>query len=173
MGIWLLPKVTIVILFVYKSWFSLVVSGCSRKRRVLPESLSDMSATKTFATGADWTQLLADPDLVGHLGKLLKVCREAAPEKREKALFEAIREIKSGAASKQKKDDDGGSVAVATPLRCGIGGPAALPKAAWMQVMGARLLVCGAGTTRGFAPAGCSNYANCLPSSVGPGTGTN
>jgi hypothetical protein len=71
-----------------------------------------MSATKTFATGADWTQLLADPDLVGHLGKLLKVCREATPEKREKALFEAIREIKQGAGTKQKKDD-GGSVAVA------------------------------------------------------------
>jgi hypothetical protein len=72
-----------------------------------------MSATKTLATGADWTQLLADPDLVSHLGKLLKVCREAAPEKREKALFEAIREIKQDASSKNKKEE--GSVAVAEP----------------------------------------------------------
>ena len=83
-------------------------------QRVLPESLSDMSATKTFATGADWTQLLADPDLVSHLGKLLKVCREAAPEKRGKALFDAIREIKQGASAKHK-EDDGGGVAVAEP----------------------------------------------------------
>lgn len=74
-----------------------------------------MSATKIFATGADWTQLLADPDLVSHLGKLLKVCREAAPEKRGKALFDAIREIKQGASAKQKKEDDGGGVAVAEP----------------------------------------------------------
>jgi hypothetical protein len=72
-----------------------------------------MSATKTFATGADWTQLLADPDLVSHLGKLLKVCREAAPEKRGKALFDAIREIKQGASAKHKEDD--GGVAVAEP----------------------------------------------------------
>ncbi len=79
---------------------------------VRPEFLSVMSAAKTLATGADWTQLLADPDLVSHLGKLLKVCREATPDKREKALFEAIREIKQGASTKTKKDDDG-SVAVA------------------------------------------------------------
>jgi len=69
-----------------------------------------MSAAKTLATGADWTQLLADPDLVSHLGKLLKVCREATPDKREKALFDAIREIKQGAFSKQKKEE--GNVAV-------------------------------------------------------------
>ena len=72
-----------------------------------------MSASKTLATGADWTQLIADPDLVSHLGKLLKVCREAAPEEREKALFEAIREIKQGASAKNKKDED--NVAVVEP----------------------------------------------------------
>jgi PilZ domain len=59
-----------------------------------------MAQNKPLATGADWTQLLADPDLVAHLGKLLKVCREATPENREKALFEAIREIKQSAAPK-------------------------------------------------------------------------
>ncbi len=61
-----------------------------------------MSQSKPLATGADWTQLLADPELVSHLGQLLKVCREAAPEKREKALFEAIREIKQGATVTDK-----------------------------------------------------------------------
>src|ERR1041384_1015477 len=88
----------------------------SPARRGDPTASSAMSATKTFATGADWTQLLADPDLVGHLGKLLKVCREAAPEKRERALFEAIREIKQGAASKQKKDDGGGVAVAEEPM---------------------------------------------------------
>src|SRR6476620_9773058 len=88
----------------------------SPARRTDPKASSAMSATKTFATGADWTQLLADPDLVSHLGKLLKVCREAAPEKRGKALFDAIREIKQGASTKHKeKEDDGGGVAVAEP----------------------------------------------------------
>lgn len=73
-----------------------------------------MSQTKPLATGADWTQLLADPDLVSHLGKLLKVCREAAPERRDKALFEAIREIKRGAAAHDTPSSHAaGAVAVA------------------------------------------------------------
>jgi PilZ domain len=45
--------------------------------------------------GTDWTRLLADPDLVGHLGKLLQTYREAPAEKREEALLAAMREIKS------------------------------------------------------------------------------
>jgi PilZ domain len=49
---------------------------------------------------ADWTHLLTDPDLVSHLGKLLKTYREASPEQREQALLEAMREIKSGQPSK-------------------------------------------------------------------------
>jgi hypothetical protein len=53
-----------------------------------------MASRKTVRKGADWTQLLADPQLVAHLGKLLEICRDAAPENREKALFDAIREIK-------------------------------------------------------------------------------
>ena len=48
------------------------------------------------ATGADWTQLLTDPDLISHLGELLKAYREAAPEKRDQALLAAMRKIKSG-----------------------------------------------------------------------------
>jgi PilZ domain len=72
-----------------------------------------MSDSKPLATGADWTQLLADPDLVSHLGKLLKVCREVSPENREKALFDAIREIKQGAGSKPASK--GAAAGVAEP----------------------------------------------------------
>lgn len=53
-----------------------------------------MSTPKSPAKGADWTRLLSDPVLLSHLGKLLQICRDAPPEKREQALFEAIREIK-------------------------------------------------------------------------------
>jgi hypothetical protein len=52
------------------------------------------SKTKT-APGTDWTRLLTDPDLVGHLGTLLQTYREAPPEKREESLLAAMREIKS------------------------------------------------------------------------------
>jgi hypothetical protein len=45
-------------------------------------------------TGSDWTRLLSDPELVGHLGKLLQIYRESPPERREAALLEAMREIK-------------------------------------------------------------------------------
>jgi hypothetical protein len=57
-----------------------------------------MASPKSARKGADWTQLLADPQLVAHLGKLLAICRDAAPEQREKALFDAIREIKQNSA---------------------------------------------------------------------------
>jgi hypothetical protein len=49
------------------------------------------------ATGTDWTKLLTDPDLISHLGELLKAYREAAPERRDQALLAAMRKIKSGA----------------------------------------------------------------------------
>jgi len=51
------------------------------------------------ATGTDWTQILADPDLVRQVGKLLQAYREAPAEKREEALLTAMREIKAGAAA--------------------------------------------------------------------------
>src|SRR5258708_21314296 len=57
-----------------------------------------MSDPKHSGGGADWTQLLTDPALVSHLGELLQVYREAAPEKRDQALLEAMRNIKGGAA---------------------------------------------------------------------------
>lgn len=50
-------------------------------------------------TGTDWTKILSDPDLVRNVGKLLQAYREAAPEKRESALLEAMREIKADAAA--------------------------------------------------------------------------
>jgi PilZ domain len=49
-------------------------------------------------TGTDWTQILADPDLVRHVGKLLQAYREAAPDQREAALLAAMRSIKERAA---------------------------------------------------------------------------
>ncbi len=57
-----------------------------------------MSNPKSSATGADWTQLLSDPDLVSHLGELLQTYRDASPEKRDEALLDAMRQIKSGSA---------------------------------------------------------------------------
>ena len=49
----------------------------------------------TKSTEKDWTRLLTDPVLVGHIGKLLQAYREAAPEKREEALVAAMRKIRS------------------------------------------------------------------------------
>src|SRR5580704_5890671 len=49
------------------------------------------------AAGTDWTGLLADPDLVRNLGKLLQAYRDAPPERREEALLAAIREVKKDA----------------------------------------------------------------------------
>jgi len=54
------------------------------------------------ATGTDWTNILSDPDLVRHVGKLLQAYREAPPEKRESALLTAMREIKAAAATSGK-----------------------------------------------------------------------
>jgi hypothetical protein len=56
-----------------------------------------MSSSKSNAVGADWTTLLADPDLARNLGKLLQTYRDAPPESREQALLAAMREIKSAA----------------------------------------------------------------------------
>lgn len=52
------------------------------------------------ATGTDWTKILSDPDLVKHVGRLLKAYREAPPELRESALLTAMREIKAAASAK-------------------------------------------------------------------------
>jgi hypothetical protein len=71
-----------------------------------------MSDSRTSTTpGTDWTRLLTDPDLVGHLGKLLQTYREAAPEQREEALLAAMREIKS-----QPKSDASAGTSEAVPM---------------------------------------------------------
>jgi hypothetical protein len=55
----------------------------------------DEEVFMSTATGTDWTQILSDPDLVRHVGKLLQAYREAPAEKREEALLAAMREIKT------------------------------------------------------------------------------
>jgi hypothetical protein len=72
---------------------------------VAQSPLNHMATPRQQRKGSDWTQLLADPQLVSHLGQLLEICRNAAPEEREKALFDAIRDIKqqaSGSAQQQE-----------------------------------------------------------------------
>jgi len=58
-----------------------------------------MGKAKSSPKAADWTRLLSDPILAKQLGKLLQICRDTPPEKREKALFDAIREIRASAQS--------------------------------------------------------------------------
>jgi hypothetical protein len=53
--------------------------------------------SKATPPGSDWTQLLTDLDLVSQLGPLLQKYRQVAPEQREAALFEAMRQIKEEA----------------------------------------------------------------------------
>jgi PilZ domain len=67
------------------------------------KSMSDRRSGETV--GSDWTHLLADPDLVKHMGRLLQTYREAPPETREEALLAAMREIKSAAASASSQSE--------------------------------------------------------------------
>ena len=60
-----------------------------------------MTETKTSAPGADWTKLLADPEIAGHLGELLQAYRDAEPARRNQVLLEAMRKIKSRAPGVQ------------------------------------------------------------------------
>jgi len=63
-----------------------------------------MTESNAAAKGTDWTQLLADPELVAHLAELLKTYRDSPPAEREQALLEAMRTIKGGAASQQSSE---------------------------------------------------------------------
>lgn len=67
-----------------------------RKSVTLPECWQSMGDKKTNAVGADWTQLLSDPDLIRHLGELLQAYREAPADKRDQALLDTMRRIKDG-----------------------------------------------------------------------------
>lgn len=59
----------------------------------------------------DWTHLLTDPELVGHIGKLLQAYRDAVPDKREEALLAAMRKIRkeSGTSGISGQTATGGS----------------------------------------------------------------
>jgi len=67
-------------------------------------------------TGTDWTRILSDPDLVRHVGKLLQAYREAAPEKRESALVDAMRQIKAEASSGKGATDSKPTTSEPSPL---------------------------------------------------------
>ena len=54
------------------------------------------SSSASSSLGADWTRLLADPDLLSHLGELLQTYREASAEQRDEALLQVLRKIKQG-----------------------------------------------------------------------------
>jgi PilZ domain len=60
-----------------------------------------MTENKTSAPGADWTKLLADPEIVSHLGELLQAYRDAEPGQRDKVLLETMRKIRSRAPRAQ------------------------------------------------------------------------
>ena len=72
-----------------------------------------MSESKYSGKGADWTQLLTDPSLVSHLGELLQVYREAAPENRDQALLEAMRNLRGD--KRDAKTPDGSKAHVNEP----------------------------------------------------------
>src|SRR5437899_2988756 len=56
-----------------------------------------MTETKTSAPGADWTKILADPEIASHLGELLQAYRDAEPARRNQVLLETMSQIKSRA----------------------------------------------------------------------------
>lgn len=68
------------------------------------------------AKGSDWTRLLTDPDLVSHLGKLLQTYREVAPEKREAALLQTMRDIKESSGKAKAAAAGASTAAMATLL---------------------------------------------------------
>jgi len=65
--------------------------------------------------GSDWTRLLTDPDLVGHLGRLLQTYREVPSEQREAALLRAMREIKDAAVKDREAHRQAGENGAAAP----------------------------------------------------------
>lgn len=85
---------------------SLRHSSAGRITEVTPTTVSStfMSDPRPPAKGADWTRLLADPDLVTHLAELLRTYRDSPPANRERALLEAVRKIKEGRAKLAKAD---------------------------------------------------------------------
>jgi hypothetical protein len=59
-----------------------------------------MSDPLSASTGADWTKLLTDHELIPHLSTLLQAYRDAPPDKRDEILIATLRKIKNGASQK-------------------------------------------------------------------------
>jgi hypothetical protein len=57
-----------------------------------------MSNPNPSAAGADWTQLLSDPEVVPHFTELLKLYGDTPADRRETVLLAALREIKQKGA---------------------------------------------------------------------------
>ncbi len=70
-----------------------------------------MTNLKTQVPGSDWTTLLSDPQLAGHLDQLLRVYREAPANSRDRVLLEAMAQIKG----RRRTDLDFPPVAAQTP----------------------------------------------------------
>jgi hypothetical protein len=86
-----------------------------------------MTKTKAVAPGADWTRLLADPELANHLGDLLQAYREAPPSQRDRVLIETMRQIKSKAQTAQPRKPASPRCAETTPEQPLAMAPAASP----------------------------------------------
>lgn len=89
-----------------------------------------MSDPKPSTKGADWTRLLADPDLLAHLGELLQTYRDSPPETREEALLGVMRRIKSGTPNSTAKAAAAGAGTQAETLSPPPITPTAQPPAA-------------------------------------------
>lgn len=79
-----------------------------------------MSNTTPSVAGADWTQLLSDPEVVPHFTKLLKLYGEAPVETREEILLAALREIKqsgSGTVAPSGLSTSASNVLTAPPFQ--------------------------------------------------------
>lgn len=74
-----------------------------------------MSHPTTSPKGADWTRLLADPDLVTHLAELLQTYRDSPAANREQALLEAMRKIKDKRSQLARQDKHAESAAETSP----------------------------------------------------------
>lgn len=86
-----------------------------------------MNKSEATAPGADWTKLLTDPQIASHLGELLRAYREAPPEKRDRALLEAMRKIKGESAQAQPTTSSAGSSQLDPVERIIATDPAASP----------------------------------------------
>jgi hypothetical protein len=86
-----------------------------------------MTETKAVAPGADWTRLLADPEIASHLGELLQAYREAEPSQRDRVLVETMRRIKSTARAAAPEKSASPCCSETVPERPRVTEPASTP----------------------------------------------